>query len=115
RLDAAAENEVDVYAFADREYWVCESKWWETQKVGVEEVKKFLELSEKFKEFEGREYFEEEGGSFKLKLWLFAHNGVTQEAESLLRQHHIYWSTRSDLDVLIKEVGLRPLPTFVRS
>lgn len=112
RLEAGAEQEVDVYAFGDREYWLCESKWWETQKVGIDVVSRFLELAEKVKAFEGREYFEGEH-PFGLKLWLFVHNGVTPEAEALLRKHQIYWSTRTDLDALIKETGLRPLPTFL--
>lgn len=70
-----------------------------------------LDLVEKLKDFEGREYFEGER-PVTLHLWLFAHNGVTPEAEALLKEHQMYWSTRSDLDALIQEVGLRPLPTL---
>jgi hypothetical protein len=111
RLDASAESEVDVYAFGDREYWLCESKWWETQKVGVPVVMEFLELAEKLKDFEERKYFEGER-PLVIKLWLFAYNGVNQAAEALLQQYAVYWSTREDLDALIKMVGLRKLPEF---
>jgi len=111
RLAASADSEVDVYASTGTEIWLCESKWWETQKVGADVVRHFLDLVEKLKDFEGREYFEGER-PLTLHLWLFAHNGVTQEAEALLKEHQMYWSTRPDLDALIKEVGLRPLPTF---
>jgi hypothetical protein len=111
RLDASAESEVDVYAFGDREFWICESKWWETRQVGPAVVTIFLELAEKLKDFEERKYFEGER-PFALNMWLFAHNGVTPEAEQMLRDHHIYWSTRDDLDALIKLAGLRKLPTF---
>ncbi|MCP4400857.1 MAG: hypothetical protein GY801_26595 [bacterium] len=114
RLDASAESEVDVYASTGTEFWICESKWWETRKVGVKEVNEFLELADKLKAFEGREYFEGER-PLTLRLWLFAHNGVTPEAEMLLLQHHIYWSTREDLDNLIQLTGLRRLPTFHES
>ncbi len=114
RLDASADSEVDVYASTGREVWLSESKWWENKKVGPDVVMSFLDLAEKLKDFEGREYFDGER-PMKLHLWLFAYNGVTQEAESLLRRHNIYWSTRVDLDALIKEVGLRALPTFVSS
>ncbi len=111
RLDASAESEIDVYASDGREIWLCESKWWETRKVGVDVVKFMLELAEKLKDFEGREYFETER-PLTLHLWLFAHNGVTPEAETLLREHHFYWSNRHDLDELIRATGLRPLPDF---
>ena len=109
RLDAASESEVDVYAFAAGEIWICESKWWETRNVGVKEVREFLALAEKVKNFEGREYFER-ARPLTLRLWLFAHNGVSPQAKALLREHNIYWSTRVDLDALIRETGLRRLP-----
>jgi hypothetical protein len=111
RLDAASDSEVDVYAFAAGEIWICESKWWETRNVGVKEVKEFLVLAEKVKDFEGREYFEGKR-PLTLHLWLFAHKGVSPKAEALLKQHNIYWSTRADLDWLIQAVGLRKLPSF---
>jgi hypothetical protein len=77
RLDASVESEVDVYASTGTEIWLCESKWWETQKVGISVVRHFLDLAEKLKDFEGREYFEKEH-PLTVHLWLFAHNGVTQ-------------------------------------
>ncbi|MCP4691912.1 MAG: hypothetical protein GY859_27960, partial [Desulfobacterales bacterium] len=43
RLDASAESEVDVYASTGTEVWLCESKWWETQKVGVGVVREMLD------------------------------------------------------------------------
>ncbi|MCP4106253.1 MAG: hypothetical protein GY749_12055 [Desulfobacteraceae bacterium] len=113
RLGASSDSEADVYAFADDTIWLCESKWWETQKVGPKVVRDFLKLAEKLKDYEGREYFEGER-PFALRLWLFAYSGVTKEAESLLKEHGIYWSDRSDLDWLIQETGLRQLPEFVK-
>ena len=83
----------------------------EIRQVGPAVVTAFLELAEELKDFEERKYFEGER-PFGLKMWLFTHNGVTPEAEQMLRTHHIYRSTRDDLDVLIKLVGLRKLPTF---
>jgi len=104
-----AESEVDVYASTGREIWICESKWWETRKVGPAVVNEMLVLLEKLKDFEGREYFERER-PLRVYLWLFAHDGVTPNAEALLREHNIYWSTRADLDCLIQRLGLRRLP-----
>ncbi|MCP4106276.1 MAG: hypothetical protein GY749_12175 [Desulfobacteraceae bacterium] len=76
------------------------------------EVRQLLDMAEKLKDFEGREYFEEGSPVITVRLWLFAHNGVTKNAQDLLDRHHIYWSDRSDLDWLIQEVGLRQLPEF---
>ena len=109
RLDAASGSEADVYANAGMEVWLCESKWWETKKIGTDIVSEFLNLSEKLKDFEGREHFTGKK-PVVLKLWLFAHSGVTADAEELLRTNGIYWSDRDDLDWLIKESGLRKLP-----
>jgi hypothetical protein len=111
RIGASAESEIDVYASTGSEIWICESKWWETKKVGVKEVNAFLKLAETLKDYEGREYFEGDR-PLPLRLWLFAHNGVTPKAEALLREHGIYWSTRADLDWLIKETGLRKILDF---
>ncbi len=110
RLAASAKNEVDVYASAGTEIWICESKWWETRKVGEDVVADFVALAEKVRDFEGREYFKPEAPVATLRCWLFAHSGVTGDAERLLAEHGIYWSDRSDLDALIRETGLRPLP-----
>ncbi len=109
RLDASAESEVDVYASTGTEIWICESKWWETRTVGISVVHELLALTEKLKDFEGREYFDGDR-PLTIHVWLFAHNGVTPDAEAFLREHAIYWSTRADLDWLIQEIGLRPLP-----
>ncbi len=112
RLGASAESEVDVYASTGTEIWFCESKWWETQKTGVAVVRRMLDMAEKLKDFEGQEYFEDDSPVITMRLWLFAHNGVTREAEALLRKHQIYWSTRADLEWLIQKTGLRRLPKF---
>ncbi len=111
RIDASSETEIDVYASDGREIWFCESKWWENRKVGTDVVNAMLELAEKLKDFEGREHFERER-PMQLYIWLFAHNGVTSEAEALLRENRMYWSDRRDLDELIRITGLRPLPDF---
>ena len=45
-----------------------------------------------------------------LRLWLFAHNGFTKEAEALMQENGVLWSVREDLDGLLKCLGLRELP-----
>lgn len=48
------------------------------------------------------------------RLWLFAHDGVTDEAEKLLQTHQILYSTRSELDALLEFLNLRKLPVLDR-
>ena len=50
-------------------------------------------------------------GCMMSKLLFFSW-AFTREAEKLLREHHIYWSTRADLDALIQLTGLRALPEY---
>ncbi|MDM8525273.1 hypothetical protein QUF80_18025 [Desulfococcaceae bacterium HSG8] len=107
RLGASEKSEADIYASARDETWICESKWWETKKVGVNVVNDLIRLSEKVTEFEKKEY--EAGNPVPVRCWLFAHNGVTGPAEKMLRKHDIFWSDRSDLDALIRETALTRL------
>ena len=44
------------------------------------------------------------------QMWLFAHEGLTDEAEELARAEGIFWSTREQLDGLLQYLDLRPLP-----
>ena len=50
-----------TWTFGDKTYWICESKWWETRKVGVKHAREFLELADKVKATEGHKYFPPEG------------------------------------------------------
>ena len=103
RLGAAAEMEVDLYAAAGAEVWIGESKWWRGRKVGRAEVEAFLRKAELVREVEGEDLQ-------TLRVWFFAHDGFTEEAEALMREKGIFWSIRKDLDGLLKDVGLRQLP-----
>jgi len=108
RLGASSDREVDVYASAGDEFWICESKYWKGKKVGIKQVERLLKLADCVKDFEGRAYFEGEE-PLTLRLWLYAHDGVTKSALNLMKKHDIFWSDKNDLDALLKEVGLRKL------
>ena len=101
RLGMGYGQEIDIYAAAGIEGWVAESKWWEGRKVGVSVVKLLLEQAQQIQEKRELEI---------LRVWLFAYDGVTEEAETLMRQHQILWSDHTDLDALLTLVKLRPLP-----
>jgi hypothetical protein len=45
-----------------------------------------------------------------MRLWIFAHEGLTVEAEVFAREHRIFWSTREQFDGLLSHLGLRQLP-----
>jgi hypothetical protein len=103
RLAAAAEMEVDVYAAAGSEVWLCESKWWRGKKPGVKEVKSLIKKGNKVKENMGE--------TLKiLRLWFFAYDSFTAEAQALMQDKGILWSDRCDLDALLSHVGLKRLP-----
>jgi hypothetical protein len=103
RLGAAAEMEVDLYAAAGAEVWIGESKWWRGRKVGISEVKVFLRKEALVREIEGEDLQ-------TLRAWFFAHDGFTEEAETLMREKGMFWSARQELDGLLRHVGLRQLP-----
>jgi len=105
RLGAAKEMEIDVEAAAAKEHWICESKWWHGRKVGHADVESLLRKAEVLREAEGE-------GLETMRVWFFAHDGFTKEAEALMREKGVLWSTRQDLDNLLKFVGLRQLPNI---
>jgi hypothetical protein len=105
RLGAGVEKEIDIYAAAGAEVWIGESKWWRGRKVGRVEVETFLRKGKLVREAEGE-------GLQVLRLWFFAHDGFTEEAEVLMREKGVFWSVREDLDNLLKIVGLRQLPNI---
>jgi len=103
RLGSGVEKEIDIYAAAGAEVWIGESKWWRDRKVGKIEVQIFLRKGELVREAEGKDLQ-------TLRLWFFAYNGFTEEAEGLMIEKGLLWSTKDDLDKLLKFVGLRQLP-----
>jgi hypothetical protein len=103
RLGAGSDREIDVYAAAGAEVWICESKWWRDRKAGVQEIEIFLEKAQLVREFEGE-------GLQKLKLWFFSNSGFTDQALELMREKGILYSNRENLNGLLEYAGLRKLP-----
>ncbi|MCP4691054.1 MAG: hypothetical protein GY859_23600, partial [Desulfobacterales bacterium] len=103
RPGAGKKMEVDIYGGAGNEKWLAESKWWDGRKVGSDVVNHLLAQAEIVKEREGEDLE-------TLRLWLFAHDGVTGPAKELMKEHGILWSTRSELDGLLEAARLRKLP-----
>jgi len=103
RLGGGKGMEIDVEGGAGKERWICESKWWIGRKVGQAEVESLMRKGSFVKEEVGE-------GLQILRLWFFAHEGFTEDAEALMREKGVLWSTRQDLDGLLRHVGLRQLP-----
>ncbi len=98
-------TEVDIYAAAGPEIWMAESKWWNGEKVGADVVRTLLRQAEIVRNRK-KEVLK------TLRLWIFAHDGVTAPAEELMRQNGVLWSTRAELDELLQMVNLRTLPVL---
>ena len=95
--------EIDVEGGAGKERWICESKWWVGRKVVRAEVESLMRKGIIVKEEVGE-------GLQILRLWFFAHDGFTEDAEALMREKGVLWSARDDLDGLLEYLGLRKLP-----
>ncbi len=103
KLGATPDIELDVEAAAGMEMWICESKWWRSSKAGVKEVESLL--------YKGRLLREKEGPGLEiLRLWFFAHDGFTPDAEALMAEKGVLWSDRTDLNGLLALAGLKQLP-----
>jgi hypothetical protein len=105
RFGAGKGLELDIFATAGTEVWIAQSKWWHGKKVGLKAIKQLLQQAEIVKQ--------RKGDTLRtLRVWLFAHDGVTKQAEALLQQHQVLWSTRADLDALLEHANLRKLPVI---
>ena len=102
RHSAGKNVEVDIYAAADNEIWLIESKYWK-KPVGINIVKNLLEQSIKLKQKQKQD-------SRKIKLWLFSNEGLTKPAKKMCEENNILWSSRDDLNALLDKSNLRSLP-----
>ncbi|MFQ5617325.1 MAG: hypothetical protein ACE5GO_12805, partial [Anaerolineales bacterium] len=96
-------KEIDLLGAAGAEMWVCQSKWVTTAPLGPAVLRTLLAQAETVKV----------GRKLRLvRLWLFAHEGLTPQAQAFAQEHDILWSTRADLDGLLAYLGLRKLPAL---
>jgi len=102
RLGSGKGKEIDIFASAGFEIWIAESKWWK-KPVGEDVVKNLIWQGELLKEKRGKDLRE-------LTLWLFAANGVTEDAKKIMEENGILWSTKENLNELLEYSGLRKLP-----
>ncbi|MBV7339587.1 hypothetical protein KFU94_67525 [Chloroflexi bacterium TSY] len=96
-------KEIDILASVGGDMWVCQSKWVTTRKINEEPLHELIVQAEAVRRDNEVEIPE-------LRMWLFAHEGLTQSAEKFAREQGILWSTRSQLDELLAYLGLCQLP-----
>ena len=101
RLKSGTGQEIDVLGAAGGDMWVCQSKWWVQDKVGVKELQ-ILEQQ--------GELLHAEHPGVTLTLWLFAFSGLTEDAETYAKDHGILWSSLPEFNALLEHIGLRKLP-----
>ena len=101
RLGAGAGREIDVLGDAGGEVWVCQSKWWVEDRVGVKALENLVRQGE---------IVQQDMDPPTLRLWMFANSGLTPEAEEYAAERGILWSAREEFDALLTHLGLRPLP-----
>ncbi|KPA17865.1 ATPase domain protein, prokaryote domain protein [Candidatus Magnetomorum sp. HK-1] len=102
RQSAGKNMEVDIYAAADNEIWLIESKCWK-KPVGNDVVLKLFEQSKHVQQRNKEDIR-------SIKLWIFANEGLTESAKKLCEQHKILWSSKDNLNGLLEKAKLRKLP-----
>ncbi|MEZ4526110.1 MAG: hypothetical protein R2941_09355 [Desulfobacterales bacterium] len=100
RMGAGKGREIDVYGAAGGEKWVCQSKWVK-EKVGTAVLKDLKDQADTV--MQAKE-------PLRVRMWIFAHEGLTDEALAYAEEQGILWSDRKLLDELLLHLGLRPLP-----
>ncbi|MBV7332142.1 hypothetical protein KFU94_28705 [Chloroflexi bacterium TSY] len=106
RLQLGQGQEIDLLAAIGTEKWVCQSKWVTTRKIGPAVLRELMAQAEAVQtEYE----------SNSIRMWIFAHEGLTRDALELAQKEGILWSTREQLDELLTYLGLRKLPPLTPS
>ena len=101
RLRSGEGNEIDILASLGGHMWVCQSKWETTKKIGISTLQALLEQAAGV---------QAQDNPLILHKWIFAHEGLTKEAEAFAKDEGIFWSDREQLDALLTYLGLRTLP-----
>lgn len=101
RLEAGPGKEIDLLAAIGTEKWVCQSKWVTTSPVGSSVLQELMVQAQ---------IVQTEFPTSRIRMWLFAHQGLTKEAATLAQQAGILWSNREQFDNLLTYLDLRTLP-----
>ncbi len=93
--------DIDVLGAAGSEKWVCQSKWVTGRKIGIKILEELVSQADTvWKDMNPK----------TVRMWIFAHDGLTKQALAFAKKHDILWSSRKEFDKLLVHLGLRPLP-----
>ncbi|MCP4104832.1 MAG: hypothetical protein GY749_04735 [Desulfobacteraceae bacterium] len=103
RVQLGSENDpdIDVLGAAGGEKWVCQSKWVTNRKIGKKVLEELISQADTVRKDMKPEV---------VRMWIFAHEGLTKDALAFAKKHGILWSSRKEFDELLTHLGLRPLP-----
>jgi len=102
RLGSGKGKEIDIFGSAGRDFWIAESKWHKTP-VDEKVIENLIRQGKLVREKMGKNVR-------SITLWLFASNGVTEHAKKRLEDNSVLWSTKTELNALLENSGLRRLP-----
>ncbi len=101
QLGAEDDPDIDVLGAAGGEKWVCQSKWVTRGKIGMKTLEELVSQADTVRR---------DMNPRVIRMWIFAHEGLTGEALAYAEKHGILWSSRKEFDELLVHLGLRPLP-----
>ncbi|MCP4108266.1 MAG: hypothetical protein GY749_22440 [Desulfobacteraceae bacterium] len=101
KLEAGKGREIDILGAAGIEKWVCQSKWVRDGRIGKTALEELISQAD---------IVREDMNPRVIRMWIFANNGLTKEAEGFAKENGILWSSRKEFDELLVYLGLRPLP-----
>jgi len=101
RLGSGRGREIDVLGAAGPENWVCQSKWVTGDRIGIGVLRELMAQAETVRQ---------DMRPRVIRMWIFAHEGLTGPALKFAGENGILWSSRKEFDELLTHMGLRPLP-----
>ncbi|QTA86318.1 hypothetical protein [Desulfonema magnum] len=101
RIGSGKGREIDLLGAAGSEKWVCQSKWVTGGKIGVRVLRELTAQAD---------IVRKDMNPRVIRLWIFAHDGLSGPARKFAQENGILWSSRKEFDELLVHLGLRPLP-----
>jgi len=100
RISSGKGRKIDILGAAGEEQWVCQSKWVQGNKISTGVLKDLKAQADEVKKEKDPEI---------MRMWIFAHDGLSRPALKFAEKHGILWSSRrelDELDELLEHVGL---------
>ncbi|MCP4347266.1 MAG: hypothetical protein GY795_17280 [Desulfobacterales bacterium] len=101
RIGSGKGREIDVLGSAGAEAWICQSKWVQGKKTGIDVLRELTAQADTVME---------DMEPLVIRMWLFAYDGLTEKAKGFAEKNGILWSSLREFDELLEYLGLRKLP-----